>query len=100
MLAIFLDTETNGLNPFKHTLLEIAYQIVDLQTGTVHKSFSSFIRPSLQQWEASDPASLKINGLTWEIVQEGLLLSEVRNQVIDQFLSAKIPPSIVPFSPN
>ena len=33
MLGIFLDTETNGLNPFVHSVLEIAFKIINLSNG-------------------------------------------------------------------
>ena len=33
MQAIFLDTETTGLDPFRHKLLEIAFKVVDIPPG-------------------------------------------------------------------
>lgn len=77
MLGIFLDTETNGLNPFTHKVLEIAFTLIDLSTGEVKKEFCEQIAPSLQEWEKSDLESLKINGFSWEDLRLGKSSSQV-----------------------
>lgn len=66
MLGIFLDTETNGLNPYRHKILELAFKIVDVDSGEVKESFQSLVSQPREQWELSDPESLKITGFTWE----------------------------------
>lgn len=71
MLGIFLDTETNGLNPKKHKILEIALQIVDVFTGKIIDSFESQLSISTQDWKDSDPSSLNVNGFTWEQTCKG-----------------------------
>jgi DNA polymerase-3 subunit epsilon/oligoribonuclease len=71
MLGIFLDTETNGLNPFRHRVLEIALKVVDLQTGEVKASYESVVNQPQHIWESSDPSSLKVNGFTFEKVAQG-----------------------------
>lgn len=71
MLGIFLDTETNGLNPQKHRILEIAFQIVDVFTGDVKESFQSLISLTTDEWKKSDPESLKVNGFQWEETTKG-----------------------------
>ena len=43
MLGIFLDSETNGLNPFIHNIIELAYKIVDLATGKEIYKYESII---------------------------------------------------------
>ncbi len=45
MLGIFLDTETNGLNPFVHRVLEIAFKIVERSavTGTATRAVRGVI---------------------------------------------------------
>lgn len=68
MLGIFLDTETNGLDPFRHVVLEIALVVRDLSTGERKATYAAALEHASETWEASDPASLKINGLS-----EGLL---------------------------
>lgn len=72
MLGIFLDTETNGLNPLKHHILEIAFKIVDVLTGEVKAQFQSVIAVTPEEWQKSDPESLKVNGFTWEESQKGV----------------------------
>ena len=81
MLGVFLDTETNGLNPQKHKIIEIAFQIVDLATGICKDSFESIIAISLDDWQKSDPKSLEINGFNWQIVYQGLPFQTVAQQI-------------------
>ena len=77
MLGIFLDTETNGLNPFVHRVLEIAFKIVDLTTGSVVDSYDATVCQSSDEWKKSDPQSLKVNGFTYERVEQGVSPSQV-----------------------
>ena len=81
MLGIFLDIETSGLDPKKHTILELAFKIVDVKTGILHETFTELVSISKEQWGQSDKASLQVNGLTWEIVNQGKSLEEVQAQV-------------------
>lgn len=85
MLGIFLDTETNGLNSQVHKILEIAFQIVDLNTGDVKDSFEAVVQQPTEEWEKSDPESLKINGFTKQKMEQGRLPHEVSNAIIDCF---------------
>ncbi len=85
MLAIFLDTETNGLNPLKHRILEIALKIVDVYTGEVKETFQSSISTTLDEWQKSDPESLKINGFSWEEVQSAAAPQAVAQKLLDLF---------------
>ena len=66
MLGIFLDTETNGLNFKKHTILDIAIEIVNLKNGNTLATYNEMIKPSTKEWEKSSCESLKINGITLE----------------------------------
>ncbi len=77
MLGIFLDTETSGLNPLRHKLLEIAFKIVNVHSGEVKAEFQSVISQSVEEWRKSDQDSLKVNGFTWEEVQKGKPAKEV-----------------------
>ncbi len=72
MLGIFLDTETNGLNPFVHRVLEIAFKIVDLKTGQVIDMYNATVKQSLDAWKMSDPMSLKVNGFTYGMMESGV----------------------------
>lgn len=71
MLGIFLDSETNGLNAYVHKIIEIALQIVDMETGIVISSYDSIIQQSYEDWQKSDPESLRINGFDWEEISYG-----------------------------
>ncbi len=83
MYLIFLDTETTGLNPEKHRIIEIAYKVVDSITRRVVVSYESIVAQPLEVWAAADPESLKINGFTWEQTLHGqserVVASEIEN---------------------
>ena len=83
MLGVFLDTETNGLNAFKHRVLEIAFKIVDMKTGELKEAYSAVIQQPETVWQNSDPASLKVNGFTHEKLQQGkkadIVAAEITN---------------------
>ncbi len=90
MLGIFLDTETNGLNPFKHKILELAFLITDMQTGEVKGSYESIIHQQELSWSDSDPVSLQINGLTLNQVKSGKPISQVSDEILNLFSKLEI----------
>lgn len=90
MLAVFLDLEASGLNPFQHRVLEIAFKIVDIATGTELISYQSIVKQPLEVWQKHDPNSISINGFTWEKVLEGKEEKEVEQQIIEIFTGYKI----------
>ncbi|MCB1107982.1 MAG: 3'-5' exonuclease [Chlamydiia bacterium] len=81
MLGIFLDSETNGLNVRKHHICELAYKIVDVESGSVIEAFDTKIYLPYEQWKKSDPESLKINGFTWDDLKEGMKSEQVAEKV-------------------
>ncbi|MBS3905311.1 MAG: 3'-5' exonuclease [Simkania sp.] len=81
MLGVFLDTETNGLNPFKHKIIEIAFKIIDVESGLLKESFQSLVSISPSDWKNSDPESLKVNGFSWSDVQVGKPITAVAEEV-------------------
>ncbi|MGE5196802.1 MAG: exonuclease domain-containing protein [Anaerolineae bacterium] len=85
MLGIFLDTETNGLNPNRHKIIEIAYKILDVNTAELQADFQAVILHSKEDWEKSDPESLKINGFTWDELSHGDAKEEVASRIVVQF---------------
>ena len=86
MLAAFLDIETTGLDPYKHRVLEIAIRLVDLGSNTTLATYETDIRQPREIWNESDPASLKVNGFTWERSQAGKEEANVSRE-IQTFLS-------------
>lgn len=90
MRGIFLDIETNGLNPYTHRPIEIALQILDLKTGEVLKTYESCIQISPEDWGKSDPASLQINHFTKETALAGKPLSLVKEDIISLFDTLEI----------
>lgn len=71
MLLIFLDTETTGLNPKKHRIIEIAFRIFDTAGMQWITSYESIVFQPAEIWAEADPKSLAINGYTWEMALAG-----------------------------
>ncbi len=85
MLGVFLDSEANGLNPRKHRLIEIAYQIIDLYTGKCLEKYQSAIFQPEEVWNNSDVNSLQVNGFTYNDVKQGKHPEKVAEEIIRQF---------------
>jgi oligoribonuclease len=85
MYLIFLDTETTGINPEKHRIIEIAYKVVDSNLKRVLLSYESVISQTQEVWGAADPESLAFNGFTWEQTLHGktekVVASEIANDL-------------------
>lgn len=90
MLGIFLDIETNGLNPFKHKVIEIAFQIIDLKTGDLVDSYQAIVYQSHEEWKNSNPTSLQINGFNWNEISLGTSITTVSMQIQECFAKNKI----------
>ncbi len=90
MLGIFLDTETNGLDFKAHRILEIAFKIIDLKRGNEVASYQSVLFQPIEVWEKSDKISLKVNGIEWETVQQGIPESNASADIIQIFNSHQI----------
>lgn len=85
MYLIFLDTETTGLNPEKHRIIEIAYKVIDSVSKRIVVSYDAVVAQPLEVWSAADPESLKINGFCWEQTLQGkteqVIASEIENDL-------------------
>lgn len=90
MLGIFLDLETTGLDPKKHSVIDLAFVLVDLSSNTFLTTFQNTIRLPESSWERKDPASMRVNGYTWEEVFQGRDLLEVKNTVVELLTSFKV----------
>ncbi len=85
MQAIFLDIETTGLDPLRHSPLDIAIKIVDLSELSLKGEYSSAIKVSPQKWLESDPTSVQINGYTLERAENGAPIESVKEEIIAFF---------------
>ncbi|MBM3207124.1 MAG: 3'-5' exonuclease [Chlamydiae bacterium] len=90
MLGIFLDTEANGLNYKKHKLIEIAFRILDMETGEEKDRYESIVFQTFDDWQFSDLDSLQINGFTWEEVSYGKKSETAAQEIQQIFLRNKI----------
>ena len=85
MLGIFLDIETNGLNPFQHRPLEIAISIIDLANGTKHGEYQSLLTCTYEDWKSCDPNSLTVNGFTWTDFEKAPSIEQVSYDIKNFF---------------
>lgn len=81
MQGIFLDIETNGLNAAIHRSIDIGCKVVDFLTNKVKGSYQSVIKISPEEWSASDPASVQINGYTWDVIASGKEVALVGKEI-------------------
>ena len=62
---VFLDTETTGIDPEDHRVIEIgALEMIDRQLSG--RSFHEYINPK----RSIDPGALKVHGITEESLQD------------------------------
>lgn len=86
--AIVCDFETGGLDPSKNPALSIAYQAFELDTYKPILEFESFIQPydSL----VIEDSALKVNGITYAQMSEGLETKQIVERLTDDFSRANI----------
>jgi oligoribonuclease len=90
MRSIFLDSETTGLDPQKHRVIDIAFKIIDVSTGELIASYQSIVKQPYEDWEKHDPISVQINGYTWEKIVTGKTPEVVSQEIIKIFTEAGI----------
>ena len=83
--TVFLDTETTGLSPTKHEIIEIG-MVIEHPSGAV-ESWCTKIAPS--RIETANPKALEINGFTPEAWEEAPALSEVL-PIVTEHLSGAV----------
>lgn len=87
MIGIFLDTETNGLDPYIHTMTELAIELIDLSNGYPLDEYTTTFQLTPDQFSQSDPCSLSYTGITFEKLQTGKPISKIQQEVLDFFHS-------------
>jgi oligoribonuclease len=90
MLAIFLDIETTGLDPYKHRPIDIAIKIMDVSTGHCRGSYQSIIKQSPEAWDVRDLSSIQVNEFTWDLVASGKEVPVISSEIITLFQQLKI----------
>lgn len=90
MLAIFLDLEATGLDPSRHHVIDIAFEVIDVTSNAHRGSFQSIVTVTPEEWAKHDPNSLHINGFTWKDVCQGQSPNQVGQQIIALFDELKI----------
>lgn len=91
MLLIFLDIETNGLNSDEDSPIEIALKCLDSKDFSQVYSFSSLINIGASLFTFSDPYAMKVNGITWdEIEEKGRSKNEIGDILLDFFFDVSL----------
>ena len=91
MKGIFLDIETNGLDPYIHSPLEICVVICDLLNMNRITEYTSLINCSEKNWILkSDPKALRINGITTKEVFNAKTTDQVCDELKKIFIENKI----------
>lgn len=85
MQAIFLDIETTGLDCTKHVTIDVAFEIVNMTTNKSEARYQSLIKHPIEVWQLADPASLLINGYTFEQTSTGKEIASARDEIISIF---------------
>lgn len=85
MLAIFLDTETTGLDCYHHSPIDIAIKVIDVGTGEERGTYQSLIKLKTEDWEKRNLASMEINGYIWNDLQTGRDTSQIKEEIISLF---------------
>ncbi len=90
MLAVFLDTETTGLDPLRHSPIDIAIKVIDTKTGNQVGEYQSIIQIPREQWDQRDLESIEVNGFTWEKILQGKDIEVVSSEIQLLFHNLKI----------
>lgn len=90
MFGVFLDIETNGLDPFVHIPLEIALKIVNLKNGKLLAEYSSIIFSQEAEWVGFDSNSLLVNGFKKDELLKGKPRDIIQKEIKELFASYDI----------
>lgn len=90
MQAIFLDTETTGVDPMRHRMLEIAFKVIDIPSGVEKFAYQSIVRQPEAVWNRRDLCSTEINGFTFDKMNQGKEESAVAAEIKALFLKLNV----------
>lgn len=90
MLAIFLDIETTGLDPYRHTAIDVALKVIDLTLEKEVAKYQSLVKISSDEWGKRDPVSIEINGYRFEELLEGKSIQIIQDEIVALFTSLKV----------
>ena len=80
--AIVLDTETTGLSAATHHVIEIAFRLVDLETGHRVAEYERVIHLTCDEWVWAAPGALAVNNFTWgEVMARGVPRDTVYQEI-------------------
>jgi DNA polymerase III epsilon subunit-like protein len=88
---LWIDTETTGLDPHKHEIIEVAVVTEVVLTdgsGSVVRGWSAKIAP--ERIEAADPKALQVNGYTPEAWAGAPTFSEIADELAELLASGSV----------
>lgn len=91
-LRLYVDTETTGLDPSVHEIIEIALMLEEVPTdpravGRIVDSFETKIKP--QRIEAASPEALRVNGYTPEAWADALPFEQHAGRIATMVAKAR-----------
>lgn len=86
MIGVFLDTETNGLDWSIHSILEIAFVIIDMTNGKRLDEYNTMVKVSDQEWERGDKQSLAYTKISRKSLEEqGKTKKDICKEILTLF---------------
>lgn len=70
MRAVFIDTETTGLDASRHRIIDIAAKVIDLADMSCLFSYSTMVMQPKSVMDAADPSSLAVNGFSLAMLHD------------------------------
>ncbi|SCA58414.1 Uncharacterized protein AB751O23_AB_00180 [Chlamydiales bacterium SCGC AB-751-O23] len=90
MKGIFLDIESNGLDPRRHEVIEIAFVIRHLKSGETLETFETLAHIDKELWKLSDTESLKVNGFTYDQLKNAPNTASIGEEIHKIFTRQRI----------
>lgn len=91
MYALFIDTETGGLNPSKQSLLSVGMCKFDLDTGEIKDQEEMFLQLSTPQEYVIQDGAAKVHGITADYcIQNGVPAEQIRDRLFDMWVGCEI----------
>lgn len=72
MKILIFDTETGGVSPIENDILQLSYQVIDIESREVLKEVNHYFPWPEDKWRVQ-PGAIAVNGLTEEVLATKVL---------------------------